>query len=56
MQKSSICAKIGGVANPKVVITMTAHEDDSKDALSVFEFFEMLSDERAAIEFIESTR
>ena len=35
---------------------MTAQEDTPQDALSVFEFFEMLPDERAAIEFIEATR
>ena len=35
---------------------MTTHDEDSKDALSVFDFFEMLPDERAAIDFIETTR
>ena len=35
---------------------MTAHEDTPQDALSVFDFFEMLPDERAAIDFIENTR
>lgn len=29
---------------------MTAHEDTPQDALSVFDFFEMLPDERAAID------
>ena len=35
---------------------MSIHDQDSKDVLSVFEFFEMLPDEQSAIEFIESVR
>ena len=35
---------------------MPVYNQDAKDVLSVFEFFEMLPDEQSAIEFIESVR
>ena len=35
---------------------MPVYDQDAKDVLSVFEFFEMLPDEQSAIEFIESVR